>query len=335
MSGHSQYDYTFPCVVIRSEEVNLLSGEDMERVMNQTTVQGVMNILSEFGYGDGKEPDNPRDYEKVLRTKLEEAYETVYSIIPDEKEMNLFSYPNDFHNAKVLLKAEFLKTNAEHLLLDTGIIPKEQMEEMIRKRNFEGMSVKMREAVKEAIDVFSKTRDPQEIDIILDKACYQDMLSDAEDSKNEFVINYIRLLIDILNVNAFVRLREIEKPKTFFRKICLTGGNLDGGFFEDAYEEAYQSLAEKLEPFGFRDVFLKGAEDARVYAKYTCFEKLLDDLKLSFVRDSLYIPFGIEPIVGYIVAKETEIKNLRIILAGLVAGTPKDEIRERLRETYV
>lgn len=335
MGKHEEGDYTFPCVVVRSYEGNLLSMEDTMRVLESKTVQGAMNVLADFGYGDGKELENPRDFQEVLKKNLDEAYKLVYSIIPDEKEMNLFLYPNDYHNAKVLLKSEFLKTDATPLLLGTGTIPPEEMEEMIRKRSFNGMSVEMRRAVAEAIDLFAKSRDPQEIDIILDKACYKDMLTDAEDSENEFVSEYIRVGIDAINVNTFIRLREIGKPRTFFQKVYLGGGNIDDKFFDNSYEEAYSQLAEKLAPFGFHDVFAIGAEQAHRDGKYVLLEKLLDDMKMNFVRGARLIPFGIEPLVGYLTAKDTENKNLRMILTGMIAGTDCNVTEERLRETYV
>ena len=34
-------------------------------------------------------------------------------------------------------------------------------------------------------------------------------------------------------------------------------------------------------------------------------------------------------------AKENEIKNLRMVLTGKLAGTAEETIKERLRETYV
>ena len=335
MGKHEEGDYTFPCVVVRSYEGNLLSMEDTIRVLDAKTVQGAMNTLADFGYGDGKELKSQRDFQKILRDNLDEAYELVFSTIPDEKEMNLFLYPNDYHNAKVLLKAEFLKTDASDLLLNTGTIPAEEMEEMIRKRSYNGMSVEMRKAVAAAIESFSKSRDPQEIDIILDRACYKDMLTDAEDSENEFVSEYIRVCVDAINVNSFIRLREIGKPRNFFQKVYLGGGNIDDKFYDSSYEEAYAQLADKLAPFGFKDVFAVGAEQAHREGKYVLLEKLLDDMKMNFVRDARLIPFGIEPLVGYLAAKETENKNLRMILTGIIAGTERSVTEERLRETYV
>lgn len=64
-------------------------------------------------------------------------------------------------------------------------------------------------------------------------------------------------------------------------------------------------------------------------------EKALDNQKMEYVKDALYVPFGIEPIVGFLQAKETEVRNLRMILTGKISGMDDVLIKERLRDTYV
>ena len=195
--------------------------------------------------------------------------------------------------------------------MDSGSIPKEEMAEMVRKREFLGMTVEMRGAVEDAIEQFARSQDPQEIDIRLDRACYKDMYQAAEESGNDFLKGYVRLLIDTLNVNAFVRLKEVGKPAAFFKRVFLEGGDLD----ESGVEREASNVLTKVGPKGV--------------------EKYLEDQRMDYVKDALYVPFGIEPIVGYLRAKEAEVKDLRMILTGKVSGMDGEAIKERLRETYV
>ena len=335
MTRRKEDAYAFPCAVIRSNEKTLLSAADLTRVLDAKQFNGAMNILGEFGYGDGKELANPREFEKVLRAELSRVYDLVFSVVPDRTELELFLYPNDYHNAKVLLKAEFLGIDPAPYMVTTGAIEPEKLAQMVKERNMAFLSLEMKHAIEEAIDMFSKGRDPQEIDIILDRACYRDMLSAAEAAGNEFIIGYVKLLIDILNVNTFIRLREIGKPWAFFQKVFLEGGAIDERTFTGSYEESYQQLADKLAPYGFREVFASGAVAVRDTKKYTLLEKLCDDMKIKYVKDAHYVSFGIEPVMGFLIGKESEIKNLRVILTGKLAGTAPEVIKERLRETYV
>jgi len=55
---------------------------------------------------------------------------------------------------------------------------------------------------------------------------------------------------------------------------------------------------------------------------------------MSFIKNAKRINFGPEPIIAYIIAKETEIKIIRIILAGKLNKVDSNIIRERLRDIY-
>jgi V/A-type H+-transporting ATPase subunit C len=292
-------------------ETDLLTHEEILKLTELRTVQDIMNVLALHGYGDGTELENPREFEGILSANLEATYKEVYSVISDESELNFLKYPNDYHNLKVLLKAEFLGTDGSGLLMDSGSIPKEEMAEMVRKREFLGMTVEMRGAVEDAIEQFARSQDPQEIDIRLDRACYKDMYQAAEESGNDFLKGYVRMLIDTLNVNAFVRLKEVGKPAAFFKRVFLEGGDLD----ESGVEREASNVLTKVGPKGV--------------------EKYLEDQRMDYVKGALYVPFGIEPIVGYLRAKEAEVKDLRMILTGKVSGMDGEAIKERLRETYV
>lgn len=56
---------------------------------------------------------------------------------------------------------------------------------------------------------------------------------------------------------------------------------------------------------------------------------------MNMMRDAKIIPFGVEPVIAYIYAKETEIKIIRIIMVGKLNNIAAEVIRERLRDIYV
>ena len=64
-------------------------------------------------------------------------------------------------------------------------------------------------------------------------------------------------------------------------------------------------------------------------------EKLCDNLKVRYAKGAQFITAGIEPIAAFYVAKEMELKNLRMVLTGKLVGIPEETLKERLREAYV
>ena len=335
MSKHREDSYIFCASLMKAGERNFISKENLLEIAQSKDFKSAITLLHSFGYGDGKELENPRDFNFMLEEEEEKVSEFVFSALPERSQLELLKFPKDYHNVKAVLKAEALGISPESYMVSGGTLERESLAEMIKERNFIFLSVNMKEAIDQALEVFAKGKDPQEIDIILDKACYKDMLQEAENLGNSFVTGYVKLLIDILNVNIFVRLRQIKKPVEFFSKVFLDGGDIQEKFFRASYEEGYKPLAEKFQPFGFGEAFGKGATAVEETGKYYLLEKLCDDARIEYIKGAKFVSFGIEPAAAYLIAKESEVKNLRMILTGKIAGTANETIVERLRETYV
>ena len=56
---------------------------------------------------------------------------------------------------------------------------------------------------------------------------------------------------------------------------------------------------------------------------------------LLIIKETKFIPIGLEVMVAFLAAHEYEVKNLRILLSGKEAGIPTATIRERIRDSYV
>lgn len=334
MSKHSSEEYAFPCAIVSSRQNQILSSMDLSKALELETTGQALAMLNDFGYGSGKDVEK-EDFERVLTKGQHEISKLVFSIIPEEEELDFLLLPTDYHNLKVLLKSEFLGTDPSPYLTEGGRIEPAKLAKMTAERDYVFMSDDMKHGIERAIELFAKGRDPQEIDLVLDRTCYEEMSKSAAATRNPFLIGYVKLVIDLLNINVFIRLREIGKPWAFFQKVFLEGGEIDEKLFTGHYEEAYSQFADRMAPYGFREIFTKGAAAVSTTGKYALLEKLCDDARIRYVRDAKYISMGIEPIAGFFIAKESEIKNLRMILTGKAAGTKAEVIAERLRETYV
>ena len=56
---------------------------------------------------------------------------------------------------------------------------------------------------------------------------------------------------------------------------------------------------------------------------------------IETIRPEIHNPFGIGPVAAYILARENEIKTVRIILAAKRNNLPEEMLRERVRAMYV
>lgn len=328
-------DYLFSTARVRSVEKNMLTRERAEKMIDAKTIEDALRVLDDIDYGYGSESVNPNNYEKLLLDEHKKVYDFIISIAPELEYFSMFFLPYDYHNLKVIMKAEYLDTDASDILVDTGSIDLKILKYSVKERNFSELTEDMGNALAEIIETFPKTKDPQLIDIILDKYCYNEMLSSAVKTKSSFIIDYVRMQIDAINLKTYVRLKKMNKSWDFFSKVFLHGGKIDEQVFIRNYDEPFDKFADQLAVYDFKEIFLEGTEALKESGLFTTMEKLLDNRLMQHVRNAKYIPYGIEPLAGYVMAKDNEIKIARIILAGKLAEISPELIRERLRETYV
>ena len=67
----------------------------------------------------------------------------------------------------------------------------------------------------------------------------------------------------------------------------------------------------------------------------SAFERWCDNRIIETMQPQKYNAFSVGPLIAYVIARENEIKTVRIILTGKQNDLPEESIRERVREMYV
>lgn len=329
-------EYAYAVARIRAIEKKLLDKGKMDRMVESKTPEEALKILVEAGYGhnDG-EASSVFQYENLLKEEQKKVYKLLKEIAPEPEVFDLFLLRNDYHNIKAILKAGFLAHDYDNILVDSGSIEVNKLKIMIRDRDLTQIPAIMREAIEEATDCFNRTGDPQIIDIILDKAHFMQMEEMAKISGSRFLIDIVNSMIDLTNVKIFLRARNIAKSWDSIQKMLLDGGTIENKLYTDNMQGSLESFIQGLKHKPYGSICEEGIEAFKSTGSFTRFEKLVDNYLISLVKKAKYMPFGVDPLVGYLMAKENEIKNARIIMVGKINNIPSDIIRERLRETYV
>ena len=118
------------------------------------------------------------------------------------------------------------------------------------------------------------------------------------------------------------------------RDVLIPGGRIDRKLYLDTIDGPLDAFSGALRYTAYSSL-VEGIENFRNTGMLTRLEKMSDNYIMEYAKKSRFIAFGIEPLVGYLIAKENEMRNLRIIMVGKINGIPVDVIRERLRKTYV
>lgn len=337
MARIKEEGYAYATARIRVREVKLLPQSKLERLFDITDSADAVKLLAEAGYSSenpNSSKEGTEDIEKFLSSELKKAYDFIEEIVPDPLVVNLFKKKYDYLNAKLILKAEFLKIDVTESLSDMGTIEPNKLLKIIADRKLEEVSEIFSQGVLAAIDSFNKTRDPQIIDFILDNASYADMMADAKKSEDSALIKIVNILIDTANIRILIRSKLLKKPEEFIRKAWIKSGTIKEESFEEIVNSDMDRLFAVLKDIGYEKLANMLIEAVNHEEGISEAEKILDDFITDYLKQSKYVVMGIEPVIGYLFFKETEIKNARLIITGVKNNISREIIKERLRLGY-
>jgi len=324
-------DYIFLSTRIKAMERGLLSHERIERMLDAPTTEEAAKVLTECGYAEMNEVTGS-ELERILAEQQQKVMADLGSGAPDKNLVDVFKLRYDYHNAKVLVKAEALGSEEDQLLLGGGRYDREELAADYRREDLHGYSDCFRRGVTRAREVLGSTGDPQQADFILDRAYFEEMSAMANDTDSKFLRDYVALLIDVANLRSCVRASRLDKGSDFLSQVLVSGGSVSVRNLSAARGEELGNL------FRLGSLSEAAAEGAAKSApgsgSLTDFERLCDNALMNFLSDGRRVPFGAEPIVGYLYAREAETTAIRTIMSGRMAGLDGNTIRQRLRRTY-
>ncbi|MEA4849354.1 MAG: V-type ATP synthase subunit C [Clostridiaceae bacterium] len=332
----SENKYLYSVTRIRALETKLLDKAKIERMIEARNADEIIKILYETEYASSiSEMKSIEDYESVLSKELSNTYKLLSEISPVPELTNLFQLRYDVHNLKTLLKSSYLDEENDELLSEIGTMPIQQLKGMVKDKNFSDLDPIMRECIEEVVGEFTVNPDPQLIDVALDKGLYKLMYKTARDNKSSFLTDYISTQIDLINIKSLVRVKSMGYGREFLKKVILENGKLDYAFFGNIFDESLETLIDRLAFKDYGKVVEEGISNYIKTKSLTKFEKLSDDFIFELAKKGKYVAFGIEPLIGYLMAKENETKIIRMIMVGKINEIPNELIRERLRDVYV
>jgi V/A-type H+-transporting ATPase subunit C len=316
-------------------ENKMLRRNTLERMIDAGSPEGALKVLIDTGYVSGMDNIGIWDFEKLLRNARKEVYSLLVKITPDPVAIKPFLGKWDFHNARVIVKGEVAGVAYANYLVDVGTLPVEDLVTAIREREYGNLPVSLSEAIKESLEVFNKTGDPQLVDFLFESAAHKQIVADAEETLNDFVKGLFRVKTDLINIKTFIRLKRAGVAPEYLERTLMDGGSLERNLFIESLDGTYENFLASVKRSPYGDLCEKALGTFASTGSLSEFERLSDNMLIDYVSKSRYMGVGMEPLVAYLVAREIEATNIRIILVGMVNGVPHDNIRGRLRRTYV
>jgi V/A-type H+-transporting ATPase subunit C len=338
-------EYHYGVGRIRSLEARMLTPSQLARMAAAADFEESFGVLSETTYSDNlPKLKEPFDFEELCELELLSLKELMdhlalnhrdSGLAPGSEILNALFRKYDYLNLKILIRSYFSQKKEIELPARAGTVGFDNL----RLYVFEGMDEVDNQEILEAIDAakssYEQNRDPLRLDIILDKHYFSRLKQRVGASPSPLIQNLVDHQIDLNNIKTVLRAQELKKDKEFLGTVLLDPGLIDKDILVDLHDKNPQDIILRL---SFTPYFPGIAEGIEYYAKNRSFyllEKLMDNYVIDQFRKAKYISSGIEPLVGFCLAKESEVKTLRFILISKKNYIESEQIKERLRASYV
>ena len=132
-NGYNYEDYLFVSARIRAKENSLIGHSDLMSMVSASSIDELYRMLDDKGIVAENDPRNGRNYDAVLAKRLPDAYDSVFSDIPERSLFTVFTYPYDCHNLKTAIKYAQKGSSGASVMIPLGTVSPEKTEEAVIK----------------------------------------------------------------------------------------------------------------------------------------------------------------------------------------------------------
>lgn len=310
----SSTKYASAVAAVKAMESSLITQSEFEQLINAKSVVEMEAILSS-GASE--------------RNSLNDVWEMLQSFAPDSEELKILLYRNDFHNLKAALKAMLSNREPEQYYITPTNLELDELKSILTSKEYDYLPEYMRETAEQVYELITRTLDGQLSDSLIDSAALSAMQKASYEFGDEFIQKYSQLITVCADIKTAYRCSVMNKSYSFIETAICGSEELDKEALARASQRGTESLFSFLEttPYNEAAEILKSSPAQ--------FEKWCDDIITDHAESARMKSFGTEPLAAYFIAKETEIKNLRILKVCKECKTNKETIMERMRKLYV
>lgn len=321
---------------IRVYEKRLIDNVKFNRILDLENIDEVFKFLSETVYGENISDDiNIYNYEQVLSLEFGRLFKSLKDIFDNKELINIFLKKYKYNNIKLMLKAKLLNVDLGDILFNIEDFDNEFIYTAIKTENYSSLPDEIGDLVKKTLKDFEENKDPQRIDILIDKIMFGELLKESKNISSDFLTKYIQILIDVFNVKTLFRIKNLNLNRALFDDVIVSGGNIALSNLKMIFSEPKENILNRFSMTNMYKYIKEGLENYVNNDDLNILDKELDDYLMEYLKNAKIITTGLAPIIGYINAKENEIKNIRIVLVGKINSVDSDSIKRRLRKNYV
>jgi V/A-type H+/Na+-transporting ATPase subunit C len=279
--------------------------------------------------------------ELALQKSLEHTLTKLRKISPEELQVLINAYLTryDYENVKTIIRGKFAgipKEEIQKLLISIGLLSKEQLKKYVEMDTIEKvlqtipLLKKQKGKVQEALKHLKEKGSLLLIENVLDHTYFESMVAFTTriPLEGKLFRDFLEYEIDVLNIKTILRLKALKLPGAKIKEhIFFSGKIFNRGQLHKFMQMDVETIIKELKKSRLKKAFSEKEQKEDMSGV----ELALDRFVLKTATTLLHQhPLSVDTIIGYLFAKDIEVKNLRTIIKAKQLDVPTEFIEKQL-----
>jgi len=299
--------------------MQLLSKTALLDLANAESFDAAVDLLSATEYALSPGARILAELENILLLRRSELRELFAILCIGKPIVKLFRTRDDFANLRLALRRTLTERPVGTDYSSDGNVPAEHFEQVFEQDNSDLFPDYMQKAVERAVLAYYQNRAPalreqkdiRHIDYAIDAAQAEYNLKKARRLESIFLLGLFRIQIDLTNIRTMLRLKFTKSEQ---RNVFLDGGFIEAERLQKSLDLAYEAIAPLFFVTPYHHVVEAGANYLMSDKSFLRLEQQCDEFLTGFLKTTIQITAGPQPIIAYLLMKENEIRKVRLIL---------------------
>jgi len=327
--GPEDWRYTFAAARVRVLEAAMFTRGALLDMANAPDFDQGLDLLGAGEYALPQGGKTFAELENILSARRSENRKLFADLMIDERIVELFRTRDDFANMRLALRRTLTEKPIGADYSNEGNVAAEYFEEIFEQENYSLLPDHMQQAVERAVLAFYQNKDIRRIDFAIDAVQAEYNLRRAVELKNIFLLGLFKMQIDLTNIRTMLRLKLTEADQ---RNVFLEGGFLELDRFKHGLDIGYEALGPLFFATPYYEVAEPGATYFMANKSFLKLEQHCEEHLTGFLKSTIQITAGPQPVIAYLLLKENEIRAIRLIMTAKKNGLDTKLILDRLGE---
>jgi vacuolar-type H+-ATPase subunit C/Vma6 len=324
--------YLFTCAQLKAKEVEFIDKSKIERLLGAGRLDEFVRVIRDTVYSVYvNEVESLSSFEPVMLGE----YKNIAGFLNERLKSShrpageLLFFEESLHNIKTIIKSIILDKNLEELYIPV-YHSYEELRNAALNGNYENLSIPVSTTIKFAVQAIEKQKNNRLLEFEIEKFYIQEIFSSVKKMQSRLLIDYLRHVIDILNIKNIHRSRYLKEeldPALFLHDNGFVPVEIMMNLKSEQTEDLFLKEIKKSD---YADIVAKGTDILNLQNSFYAFDSEEALFYAGLFEPLKYTVSNVEKVFQFILRKKIELKNLNIIFEGVLYKIREEKIRERI-----